>query len=65
MRLYQICLLKVSLAGSFKHLPNSRGTQITAFLCMQLASKSSSLISCIMHVSSQPISVSFLGGENV
>ena len=57
--LYQICLLKVSLVGSFKHLPDSRGTQITAYFCMQLAGKSSSLISCIIHGSSQPISVSF------
>ena len=58
-RLYQICLLKVSLVGSFKHLPDSRGKQITAYFCMQLASKSSSLISCIIHFSSQPISVFF------
>ena len=41
--LYQICLLKVSLVGSFKHLSDSHDTQITAYLCMQLASKSSSL----------------------
>ena len=40
------------------HLPDSRDTQITAYFCMQLASKASSLISCIIHVSSQPISVS-------
>ena len=59
MRLYQICLLKVSLVGSFKHLPDSRGTQITAYFCMQFASKSSPLISCIIHVSYEPISVSF------
>ena len=58
--LYQICLLKVSLVGSFKHLPDSRGTQITAYLCMQLASKSSSFILCIIHGSSQPISLSFM-----
>ena len=37
--LYQICLSKVSLVGSFKHLPDSHGTQITAYFCMQLASK--------------------------
>ena len=58
--LHQICLLKVSLVGSFKHLPDSRGTQITAYLCMQLASKSSSLILCIIHGSSQLISLSFM-----
>ena len=58
--LYQICLLKESLVGSFKHLPGSRGTQITAYLCMQLASKSSSMILCIIHGSSQPISLSFM-----
>ena len=57
--LYQICLLKRSLVGRFKHLPDSRGTHITVYLCMQLVSKSSSLISCIIHVSSQPISLSF------
>ena len=43
--------------GSFKHLPNGRGTQITAYFCTQLASKSSSLISYIVHISYQPISV--------
>ena len=58
--LHQICLLKVSLVGRFKHLPDSRGTQITAYLCMQLASKSSSLILCIIHGSSQPISLSVM-----
>ena len=58
--LYQICLLNKSLVGSFKHLPDSRGTQITAYLCMQLASKSSSMILCIIHGSSQPISLSFM-----
>ena len=57
--LYQICLLKVSLVGSFKHLPDSRHTQITAYFCMQLASKYSSLISCIIHGSFQPTSLSF------
>ena len=49
----------MSLVGSFKHLPDSRGTQITAYFCMQFASKSSSLISCILHGNSQPISLSF------
>ena len=58
--LYQICLLKVSLVGSFKYLPDSRGRQITAYLYMQLASKSSSLILFIMPGSSQPISLSFM-----
>ena len=58
--LYKICFLKVSLEGSFKHLPDSRNTQITAYLCMQLASKSLSLILCIIHGSSQPISLSFM-----
>ena len=58
--LYQICLLKVSIVGSFKHLPDSRGTQIAAYLCMQLANKSSSLILCIIHGSSKPISLSFV-----
>ena len=48
-----------SLVGSFKHLPHSRGRQITAYICMQLANKSSSLILCIIHVSSQLISLSF------
>ena len=57
--LYQICLLKVSPVGSFKHLPDGHGTQITAYFCAQLASKSSSLISYIVHVSYQPISVYF------
>ena len=56
--LYQICLLKASLVGRCKHLPDSRGTQITAYFCIQLASKSSSLISYIIHGSSQPISLS-------
>ena len=59
MCLYQICLLKVPLVGSFKHLPDSCGMQITAHFCMQSASKSSYLISCIIHGSSQPISRSF------
>ena len=45
--------------GSFKHLPDGHGTQITAYFCTQLASKSSSLISYIVHVSYQPISVYF------
>ena len=70
--LYHICLLKESLVGSFKHLPDSRGTQITAYRCMQLASKSSSLILCIIHGGSQPISLSFMvlktckiQGENI
>ena len=57
--LYPICLLKVSLMSTLKHLPDSRGTQITAYFCMQLASKSSSLISCVIHVSSQPMSIFF------
>ena len=48
------------LVGSFKHLPDSRDTQITAYLCMQLASKSSSLILCIIHGSLQPISLSLM-----
>ena len=56
---YPICLLKVSPVGSFKHLPDGRGTQITAYFYMQLASKSSSLISYIVYVSYQPISVYF------
>ena len=56
---YQICLLKVSPVGSFKDLPDGRGRQITAYFCTQLASKSSSLISCIVHVRYQPISVYF------
>ena len=59
MCLYQICLLKVSLVGSFKHLPDSRSTQITSYICMQLASKSSSWISCIIHSYSLPISLAF------
>ena len=54
-----MCLLKVSLMGSFKHLPGGRGTLITAYFCMQLASKSSSLISCIIYGRTQPISLSF------
>ena len=55
--LYQICLLEVSLVSSFKYLPESRCTQITAYFCIQLASKSSFLISCIIYGSSQPISL--------
>ena len=59
MGLYQICLLKVWLVVSFKHIPDSRFTQITAYICMQLTSKSSSLISCFTQVNSQPISLCF------
>ena len=57
--LYQICLLKVSPVGNFKHLPDGRGMQITAYFCTQLASKSSFLILYIVLVSYQPISVYF------
>ena len=42
--------------GSFKHPSDSRGTQFTAYFCMQLASKTSSLL---IHGSSQSISLSF------
>ena len=57
--LYRISLWKVSLVCSYKHLPDSHGTQITAYFCMQLASKTSSLISSIIHGTSQPISLYF------
>ena len=49
----------MSLVGSFKHLPDSRHTQITAYFCMQLACKYSSLVSCIIPGSFQPTSLSF------
>ena len=45
--------------ASFKHLPDSCGKQITAYICMQLASKSSSLILCINDTNSQSTSLSF------
>ena len=52
-------LVKTALVPGFKYLPDSRGMQITAYICMQLASKSSSLISCIIDTNSQSISLSF------
>ena len=51
--------MKPALVASFNHLPDSRGTQITAYICMQLASKSPSLIACILDTNSQSISLSF------
>ena len=53
-------LLSVSgLVATFKHLPDSHGTQNTVYTCMQLASKSSSLISGIIDTNCQSIPLSF------
>ena len=57
--LYYICLVKAALVVSFKHLSDSRGMHITAYICMQLVSKSVSLILCIIYTNSQSIPLSF------
>ena len=51
------CLLRMSIVASFKHLLDSRGVQITAYICMQLAGRPSSFIYRIIHVTSQSFSL--------
>ena len=39
LALSKICLLKVSLVGSFKHFPDSCGMQITAYFVHAVSKK--------------------------